>query len=70
MFDESSSICDVEEGFVVKDRSGMVVIGLSTGMMRTFLKMSRPRFERFYQDLSEFRNVESEIESITEKPGT
>jgi len=58
MVHEPTSISDGDEGFVVKDRSGIVVIGLSTGMMRTFLKMSRTRFERFYQGLTEFRNME------------
>jgi hypothetical protein len=70
MVHESTSICDVDEGFVTRDRSGMVVIGLSTGMMRTFLKMSRTRFERLYQDLTEFRNMESKGGPIVEKPGT
>jgi len=67
---ESRSICDLDEGFITKDRSGMVVIGLSTGMMRSFLKMNQTRFERFYQNLTEFRNMESEVEPIAENAGT
>ncbi len=70
MVHESTSICDVDEGFITKDRSGMVVIGLTTGMMRTFLKMSQTRFEKFYQDLSEFRNMEFKPEPIAENAGT
>ena len=69
MSHESRSICDLDEGFITKDRSGMVVIGLSTGMMRTFLKMNQTRFDKFYQDLTEFRTMELEAEPIAENEG-
>jgi len=58
MIRKSTSICDVDQGFVTKDRSGMVVIGLANDEMHSSFKMSRACFEKFYEDLTEFRNRE------------
>jgi hypothetical protein len=52
---KSKSICDVDHGYVVKDRSGMVVIGLSNDEMQASFKMSPACFEQFYEDLAAFR---------------
>ncbi|NIQ37044.1 MAG: hypothetical protein GTN81_00410 [Proteobacteria bacterium] len=51
----SKSVCDVDQGWVTKDRSGMVVIGLGNDELHASFKMTRECFERFYKDLSEFR---------------
>jgi len=55
---KSTSICDVDQGFITKDRSGMVVIGLANDEMHSSFKMSLACFERFYEDLTKFRNRE------------
>jgi hypothetical protein len=54
MVQRSESICDVDQGYITKDRSGMVVIGLSNDEMRASFKMTPACFERFYQDLTKF----------------
>ena len=58
MVHRSTSICDVDQGFITKDRSGMVVIGLANDEMHSSFKMSRACFEKFYEDLTEFMNRE------------
>jgi hypothetical protein len=68
MIHRSTSICDVDQGFVTKDRSGMVVIGLANDEMHSSFKMSRVCFEKFYKDLTEFRNRVFKDETVTEKP--
>ena len=52
---KTNTQCAVDHGYVVKDRSGMVVIGLSNDEMRASFKMSPACFEEFYQDLKAFR---------------
>ena len=54
MVQRSESICDVDQGYITKDRSGMVVIGLSNDEMRASFKMTPVRFERVHRDLTRF----------------
>ncbi len=49
------SICDVDQGWVTKDRGGMVVVGLGNDELHASFKMTPECFERFYQDLTQFR---------------
>ena len=58
MVDKPASICDIDQAYVTKGRDGMVVIGLSNDELHVSFKMSLACFERFYEDLSKFKNQE------------
>ncbi len=55
MVQRSTSVCDVDQGWVTKDRDGLVVIGLGNDEIHASFKMSPECFEKFYRDLTDFR---------------
>ncbi len=60
MAERVQSVCDADQGWVTKDRSGMIVIGLGNDELYASFKMTSECFERFYKELTEFRERELE----------
>lgn len=52
------SVCDADQGWVTKDRDGMVVIGLGNDEVHASFKMNPECFEEFYKNLTEFKEKE------------